>query len=66
MNANLAIQRNWQHRAQHTKKTHNTISVGHHYVQANTNNVNKTWTFLQTTASKPWIKRILHKRTRGH
>ena len=24
------------------KKTHNTIYVGHHYTQANTNNVNKT------------------------
>jgi hypothetical protein len=23
-------------------KTHNTICVGHHYAQANTNNVNKT------------------------
>jgi len=24
------------------KQTHNTICVGHHYTQTNTNNVNKT------------------------
>jgi hypothetical protein len=34
-----------------TKKNKNT-TVGHHYTQANTNNVNKTWTLLQTTGSK--------------
>jgi hypothetical protein len=28
---------------------HNAISVGHHYSQKNTNNVNKTWALLQTT-----------------
>jgi len=33
-----------------TKQKHSTIYVGHHYTQTNTNNVNKTWTFLQTTA----------------
>ena len=26
------------------KQKHNTICVGHHYTQTNTNNVNKTWT----------------------
>jgi hypothetical protein len=30
-------------------KKHNTIYVGHHYTQTNTNNVNKTWALLQTT-----------------
>jgi len=25
-----------------TKRKHNTICVGHHYTQTNTNNVNKT------------------------
>ena len=25
------------------KKKHNTICVGHHYTQTNTNNINKTW-----------------------
>ena len=29
-----------------------TIGVGHYYVQTNTNNVNKTWTLLQTTGGK--------------
>ena len=33
-------------------KTHNTIRVRHHYAQANTNNVNKTWALLQTTGGK--------------
>jgi hypothetical protein len=31
---------------------HNTICVGHHYTQANTNNVNKTWALLQITGGK--------------
>ena len=32
-----------------TKQKHNTICVWHQYVQANTNNINKTWAFLETT-----------------
>jgi len=32
------------------KKNHNT--VGYHFTQANTNNVNKTYTFLQTCRTK--------------
>jgi hypothetical protein len=35
-----------------TKQKHNTICVGHHYTQANTNNVNKTWALLQTTGGQ--------------
>jgi len=35
-----------------TKQKHNTICVGHHYTQTNTNNVNKTWVLLQTTGGK--------------
>ena len=31
---------------------HNTICVGHHYTQTNTNNVNKTCALLQTTGGK--------------
>jgi len=31
---------------------HNTIYVGHHYTQTNTNNVNKTWVLLQTAGGK--------------
>ena len=30
-----------------TKQKHNTIYVGHHNMQTNTNNVNKTWALLQ-------------------
>jgi hypothetical protein len=29
-------------RRRKTKENHNTICVGHHYAQVNTNNVNKT------------------------
>ena len=32
-----------------TKQKHNTICVGHHYAQTNTNTVNETWALLQTT-----------------
>ena len=35
-----------------TKQKHNAICVEHHYAQANTNNVNKTWALLQTTSGK--------------
>jgi hypothetical protein len=30
-------------RRRQTKQKHNAICVEHHYAQANTNNVNKTW-----------------------
>jgi hypothetical protein len=33
-------------------KKHNTICVGHHYTQTNTNNVNKKQALLQTTGGK--------------
>ena len=36
----------WRRKA---KQKHNTTCVGHHYVQANIDNVNKTWSLLQTT-----------------
>ena len=39
-------------RRRQTKQKHNTIYVGHHYSQANTNNVNKTRVLLQTTGRK--------------
>ena len=29
-----------------------SIRVGHHYTQARTNNINKTWTLIQTTPPK--------------
>ena len=37
-------------RGRQTKQRHNTICDGHHYVQTNTNNVNKT--LLQTTGGE--------------
>ena len=36
-------------RQRQTKQRHSTICDGHHYSQTNTNNVNKTWTIIQTT-----------------
>ena len=39
-------------RRRQAKHRHNTICVGHHYDQTNTNNVSKTWTLLQTTGGK--------------
>jgi len=48
-NQEWTLQRNWQHWVhktqdddKHNKKKHYTISVGHYYLQTNTNNVNKT------------------------
>ena len=35
-----------------TKKTYNSIYVGHHYPQTSTNNINKTRSILQTTGYK--------------
>ena len=34
------------------KDKQNPICAGHHYTQANTNNVTKTWALLQTTGGK--------------
>ena len=44
-----------QYEDKHTSK-HNTICDGHRYTQANTNNVNMTWAFIQTTASTVTIQ----------
>ena len=36
-----------------TKQKHSTIiCVGYHFTQTNTNNINKTWAFLQTTRNR--------------
>jgi quinolinate synthase len=51
-NQKWTIQRNWQYKVHKTKKNkqkHNAIFVGHYYAQTDTNNVNKTWSLLQTT-----------------
>jgi hypothetical protein len=42
-NQNWKIQRNWQ------RRVHKTTKNKTNFTQANTNNVNKTWAFLQTT-----------------
>jgi hypothetical protein len=39
-------------RRRKTKQKHNTICVGHHYAQKNTNNFNKKCTLPQTTGGK--------------
>jgi hypothetical protein len=39
-------------RRRKTKQKHNTICVGHHYMQTNTYNVNKSLALLQTTGGK--------------
>ena len=38
-----------RHKMKTNKIKNNTICVEHHYTQTHTNNVNKTWTLLQTT-----------------
>jgi len=35
-----------------TKQKHNAICVGHHFMQTNTNNINKACALLQTIARK--------------
>jgi hypothetical protein len=42
----------WHTKRRQAKQTHNTIYVGHHNVQINTNNINKTWTLLQPIGGK--------------
>ena len=39
-------------RRRKTKQKHNTICVGYHYMQTNTNNVNNTSALLQTAGGK--------------
>jgi ferredoxin-like protein FixX len=41
-NQKRIIQRNWYTRQRKTKQKHNTICVGQHYTQTNTNKVIKT------------------------
>ena len=44
-------------RRKKTKQKHNTICVGNHYTQTNTNNVNKTRVLPQTTGGKDVYRR---------
>jgi hypothetical protein len=65
------IQRNWQHwahkkKTNNTKQSSNTICAGHHHMQTNTNNVNKTrkngklavMKIRQTTQNKAQIQYV--------
>ena len=45
-------------RRRKTKQKHNTIWVGHHNTQTNTNNLNKAWTLLQTTRGKDELNNV--------
>ena len=44
---------------------YNTICVGHHYMQTNTNNINKTWALLQTTGVNGETNAVLVDYYRG-
>ena len=39
-------------RRRKTNQNHNTICIGHHYVQTDTNNVYKRWDLLQKNGGK--------------
>jgi hypothetical protein len=45
------------------KQKHNTIYVGHHYAQTNTNNVNKTCALLQTTGGKDELSIVFMRKS---
>jgi len=45
------------------EEKHNTICVGHHYMQTNTNNVIKAWAPLQTTEGKNKLNILILKVT---
>ena len=64
--AKLAIHGTQATRKSQTKQKHNTICVGHHYTQTNTNNVNKTWALLQTTGGKDEPNIVLRGNRKGH
>ena len=54
----------WIHKTKKNKTQHNAKCVGHHYSQANTNNVDKTWAIPQTGCNKePHIVLYGHKNT---
>jgi len=71
INQKWTIQRNWQHmvhktRRRKTKQKHNTICVGHHYTQTNTNNMNKTLALLQITGGKDETKLLSNNDRQQH
>ena len=53
-------------RRRQTKQKHNTICIGHHYMQANTNSVNDTCALLQTTRCKDEPNIVFMRNRNGH
>ena len=47
-------------RRRQTKQMHKAINIGHHYMQRNTNNVNKTWALLQTIGGKDELNIVFY------
>ena len=45
------------------KQKHNTVCLGHHYTQTNTNNVDKTCVLLHTFVH--WLKRAFYKKRKN-
>jgi hypothetical protein len=45
------------------KQKHNTICIGHHYAQTNTNNINKTCALLQTTGGKDELNIVFMRKS---
>jgi hypothetical protein len=45
------------------KQEHNTLCVGHHYAQANTNYLIKTWALPQITAGKDERKIVFMRKS---
>ena len=43
------------------QQNNNTLCVGHHYTQTNTNNVSKIWALLQTTGGKDELNIVFEK-----
>ena len=46
-------------RKKNQPKKPNTVCVGHHYTQSNTNNVNKTWAFYTINPSNSGMTVII-------
>ena len=50
-------------RRRNTKQKHNTICVGHRYMQVNKNNINKTGALLQTTGGKDKLSIVIMQKS---
>ena len=59
--ATVGTQTKWRRQS---NQKHNTICVGHQYTQTNINNINKTWTLLET--KQPEVKTNQNSRLCGN